>query len=505
MELHPTPARLRVFPGEVAASVPDRLFGSFVEHLGRCVYGGIHEPGHPASDASGARRDVLELVRELGVTVVRYPGGNFVSAYRWEDGVGPLEARPRRLDPAWAVTESNRFGTDEFMEWCRQAGVEPMLAVNLGTRGVQEALDLLEYCNHPGGSAWADLRRAHGHAAPHNVRMWCLGNEMDGPWQTGHKTAEEYGRLAAVAARAMRQFDPTLELVLCGSSSSGMPTFPEWDRVVLEHAYESVDFISLHRYVWQGRDGLREFLYRGAEMDAQIRAIIATCDHVQAKVRSSKRMQLSFDEWNVWDYVTYNVPGFARWSEAPDQLAQIYTVADALVVASMLHSLLRHADRVRAACLAQLVNVIAPIRAEPGAPAWRQTIFHPLAAVAQAARGGQVVLQGVRSPSEEVLGGQHAVLDCVAVAAADGRAITVFALNRDAARGLPLRVAGLDGAMWRCTGHRQLGDDDPQTRNSAAAPDRVKLVSAPHPALAGDGAWEVLLPPASWHVLRWEL
>jgi alpha-N-arabinofuranosidase len=175
-------ATLHLLPTQTVADVPDRLFGSFVEHLGRCVYGGIYEPGHPAADADGHRQDVIELTKELGINVVRYPGGNFVSAYRWEDGVGPREKRPRRLDPAWGTVESNQYGTNEFMQWCKLAGVEPMMAVNLGTRSVQEALDLVEYCNHPSGSAFSDLRRSHGHADPHNVRMWCLGNEMDGSW-----------------------------------------------------------------------------------------------------------------------------------------------------------------------------------------------------------------------------------------------------------------------------------------------------------------------------------
>src|SRR5690606_26946697 len=225
----PASAHLTLDPAFVVGPVRRRTFGSFVEHLGRCVYTGIHDPGHPTADADGFRQDVIDLVKELGVGTVRYPGGNFVSGYRWEDGIGPVEQRPRRLDLAWHSTDPNTVGVDEFMRWCAKADIEPMMAVNLGTRGVQEALDLLEYTNVVGGTHFADLRRSHGQEEPYRIRMWCLGNEMDGPWQIGHKTAEEYARLAKETANAMRMVDPDLELVVCGSSSSSMPTFGSWE------------------------------------------------------------------------------------------------------------------------------------------------------------------------------------------------------------------------------------------------------------------------------------
>jgi len=192
-----------------------RLFGSFIEHLGRCIYGGIFEPGHPAADAKGFRQDVMKLVRELSPTVMRYPGGNFVSGYNWEDGVGPVEQRPARLDLAWFSTETNHFGTNEFMDWCKAANVEAMMAVNLGTRGGDAARNLVEYCNHAGGTYWSDLRKSHGWPQPHNVKFWCLGNEMDGPWQMEHKTATEYGRIAAEAAKMMKWVDPSLTSARC--------------------------------------------------------------------------------------------------------------------------------------------------------------------------------------------------------------------------------------------------------------------------------------------------
>lgn len=228
----------------VIAEVDKRIYGSFIEHLGRAVYGGIYEPGHPSSNSLGFRGDVKSLVKELGVPIIRYPGGNFVSGYNWEDGVGSVEQRPKRLELAWRTIEPNEVGTNEFMSWAKEVGSEVMMAVNLGTRGIDAARNLLEYCNHPGGTYWSDLRRNHGVEQPHKIRTWCLGNEMDGPWQIGQKTAVEYGRLAYETGKAMRLIDPDIELVSCGSSSSAMPTFPEWEAVTLEHTYEVADYVS---------------------------------------------------------------------------------------------------------------------------------------------------------------------------------------------------------------------------------------------------------------------
>ena len=296
----PLAARVVIDPAGRVAPVKRRLFGSFVEHLGRCVYTGIYEPDHPTADEDGFRGDVLALTQELGVSVVRYPGGNFVSNYRWEDGVGPRDRRPVRRDLAWRTIETNEIGVDEFIKWAGRAGVEPMLAVNLGTRGVAEALDLLEYVNHPAGTTLSDQRVANGAPDPHGVRLWCLGNELDGPWQTGHKTAAEYGRLAAETARAMRQAEPDLELVACGSSHSSMPTFGSWEATVLEEAYDVVDYISLHAYYEEFDGDPGSFLASAVDMDRFIDAVTATADHVRAKLRTSKRIDLSFDEWNVW-------------------------------------------------------------------------------------------------------------------------------------------------------------------------------------------------------------
>src|SRR6476659_138413 len=381
-------------------STNPRLFGSFVEHLGRCVYGGIFEPGHPDADEHGFRKDVLALVRELAPTVMRYPGGNFVSGYNWEDGVGPVAERPRRLDLAWLSTETNRFGTNEFIDWCRLAQIEPMLAVNLGTRGADAARNLLEYCNHPGGTHWSDLRKAHGWQQPHAVRFWCLGNEMDGPWQMEAKTADAYGRIAQEAAKMMKWIDPSIELAACGSSGRRMSTYGAWEDTVLQHTFDQVEDISLHTYINTYDQDTPAFLASIDLMDNFIDEVVAIADSVAARRRSSKRIMLSFDEWNVWYRTRRNRAARVKegWPVAPPILEEIYNMEDALAFGGCCISLLNHADRGTAACLAQLVNVIAPIMTETCGPAWRQTIFHPFAHFSRMGRG-RVLRAVVDSPT----------------------------------------------------------------------------------------------------------
>jgi len=493
-------ASATVDPGFRVGPVNRRLFGSFVEHLGRCVYTGVFEPGHPSADSDGFRTDVLELAREMGVSVVRYPGGNFVSAYRWEDGVGPVQQRPVRRDLAWHSLETNEFGLGEFLRWTAAADAEPMLAVNLGTRGVTEALELQEYANHPGGTYWSDLRKSHGAAEPYGIRMWCLGNEMDGPWQTGHKTALEYGRLAAETARAMRQAEPDLELVACGSSGASMPTFGEWEAVVLGEAYEMVDYISLHSYYWETDGDLASFLASAVDMDRFIEAVVATADHVRARRRASKRIQLSFDEWNVWYLDAHQAkPPPAGWERAPRLLEDVYSVADAVVVGGLLISLLRHADRVTAACQAQLVNVIGPIMSEPGGPAWRQATFHPFAVTSRWARGEVLRVEPVAPLLPTAKYGEVPVLD--AVATSDGDEVAVFAVNRHAAEPVVLEV---DLRAWpgaRLAGTVAITDPDVYATNSRDEPDRVVPRPLAEASVEG-GRLRAVLPAVCWAALR---
>ncbi|MGN9909230.1 arabinosylfuranosidase ArfA [Phytohabitans sp. LJ34] len=493
-------------PAAVVAPVRRRTFGSFVEHLGRCVYTGLYEPGHPLADEDGFRTDVLALTRELGVTLVRYPGGNFVSGYRWEDGVGPRERRPRRRDLAWHSIETNEVGIDEFVRWAGKAEVEIMYAVNLGTRGVQEALDVHEYVNHPEGTALSELRRANGAAKPYGITMWCLGNELDGPWQTGHKTAHEYGLLAAATARALRSAEPGLELVACGSSSSSMPTFGSWETTVLEHAYDVVDYVSCHAYYEEVDGDLGSFLASAVDMDHFVDSIVATADSVGARLRSKKKINISFDEWNVWYLSRFQgQEGDDGWPVAPRIIEDEYNVADAVVVGNLLISLLRHSDRVTAACQAQLVNVIAPIRTEPGGPAWRQTIFHPFAKTAALARGSVLHTRLDAPTYATAKHGEVSLVDAVATYDAESGDVVVFAVNRDQSDPVELTVdLHLFDGERRLAEAWTLADDDIRATNTVDEPDRVTLRAAE--AVSVDGAaLRVVLPPVSWSAVRLEV
>ncbi|MGH2532085.1 MAG: alpha-N-arabinofuranosidase [Thermomicrobiales bacterium] len=484
--------------------VDPRLFGSFLEHLGRAVYGGIYEPDHPTADDLGFRQDVLALVRELGTPVVRYPGGNFVSGYNWEDGVGPAAERPRRLDLAWKSTEPNHVGTNEFAAWARRANAAVMMAVNLGTRGVDDARNLVEYCNHPGGSHWSDLRIAHGVAEPLAISLWCLGNEMDGPWQIGQKTAKEYGRIAAQAAKVMKLVDPAIELVACGSTHSRMPTFPDWETTVLEHTYEHVDYLSLHTYCRKTGDDLGSFLAQSLEMDDFISSVVAACDLVRAKKRLHKRINLSFDEWNVWYHTLDQDKEYYRtrpWQVAPPILEDIYTLEDALVAGCMLITLLRHADRVKIACLAQLVNVIAPIMTVTGGPAWRQTIYYPFLHASRFGRGAVLDLQ-LSAPTYACQDHDAVpLLEATATHDEEHETLTLFAVNRGQTEPLPLHGDLRCFTGYEVVEHIILAHPDPAARNTADRPDAV----VPHTrgdATMHDGRLIALLPKLSWNVIR---
>ncbi|MCW2166123.1 alpha-N-arabinofuranosidase [Microbacterium hydrothermale] len=498
-----TAARLTVDPRFPIGAVRRRLFGGFVEHLGRHVYDGIYEPGHPEADDQGFRRDVLELVRELGVSTIRYPGGNFVSGFRWEDSVGPREQRPRRLDLAWHSTETNEIGLHEFSDWLDKAGSDLMLAVNLGTRGVLEALDLLEYSNVPGGTTLSQQRIDNGRAEPFGVQVWCLGNEMDGPWQLGHRSADDYGKIASQTAKGMRQLDPSIELVVCGSSGAQMPTFGEWERVVLEHTYDDVDMISCHAY-YQEHDGdIDSFLASSVDTDRFIEAVVATADHVGAVRGSAKKIDISFDEWNIWYQTRFHdvdqITGVENWPVAPRLLEDVYSALDAVVFGSLLISLLKHADRVASASLAQLVNVIAPIMTEPGGPSWRQTTFFPFAITSRLAQGDAVRLQ-VESPliETEKFGAVPAV-DAVATHDAETGASAIFLVHRGRGDAVELQidVAGL-GDVEIVEAH-VLHDDDPYARNTLEDPERVQPRTLE--TRLADGILHVTLPPIAWAAL----
>ncbi|HYY29581.1 MAG TPA: alpha-N-arabinofuranosidase [Chthoniobacterales bacterium] len=498
-------ARIILDSDFVISALDRRLFGAFVEHLGRCVYTGIFEPDHPTADEHGFRQDVLDLVRELGATIIRYPGGNFLSGYNWEDGVGPVNERPTRLDLAWMSTETNAFGTNEFIQWCRAAGTEPMLGVNLGTRGPDEARQYVEYCNHKGGTRLSDLRAAHGCPAPHAVKFWCLGNEMDGPWQICHKTAAEYGRTAHEAAKVMKWVDPTIQLAACGSSHRGMPTFAAWEYEVLEQTFEHADFLSLHMYYTNPYNDVTEFLANIEIMDRFIEEAVAVCDAVAAKRRSPKRMMLSFDEWNVWYKArTDEDHGKPGWPIAPRLIEEIYDLQDALMVGGALITLLNNANRVKAACLAQLVNVIGAIFTEPGGPAWRQTIFHPFQLVTQHAHGNVLQAKVESGSFETVTAGKVDQVLASALHDVQRNKIALFLLNRDTSS--PVEVSIDLRAFPDVIGCEaiEIAGSDLLATNTSQTPDAVQPTRHEEFSVR-PASLTTSLRPLSWNVLSLSL
>lgn len=480
----------------IIAQIDNRLYSSFIEHLGRAVYSGIYEPGHSTADEMGFRKDVLDLVRDLDVSLVRYPGGNFLSGYNWTDGIGPRENRPRRLDLAWRTIESNLIGMDEFYDWSNKAGCGIMAAVNMGTGTPKEAGEMLEYCNFPGGTYWSDLRKKNGHADPYGIKTWCIGNEMDGPWQICHLDAVDYGKKARETAKILRWIDDSVELVACGSSTSLMDTYPEWDRIVLEHTYDQVDYISLHRY-YENLGNDTDFLASFVDMDRFIKSVAATADYVKSLKRSAKTMQLSFDEWNVW-YQKKQIR--FDWEEAPPILEDQYSLLDALVFGGMGIALINNSDRVRIACLAQLVNVIAPIITQKGGAVIRQSTYYPFRDISKYGRGVSLS-PVVTAPTIETGYGDAPVLTTALVNNEEEEAITVFCLNIDKDTthqlDLDLRSFGAVSMIMR----QELSGPDMNAKNTFDHPDRIKPV-----LLATDpGASErcsLAIKPRSWNVIR---
>lgn len=428
----------------IVGEIDPRIYGSFVEHMGRVIYSGIYEPGHDTADEEGFRTDVLEAVQKMGVTAARYPGGNFVSAYHWEDGIGPRENRPRKLELAWRSIETNDFGTDEFVHWAKKADVEPIFTVNLGSRGMEEAIQYLEYCNFPGGTEYSDMRRMYGIEKPYGIKLWCLGNEMDGDWQIGHKTAYEYGRLAAETGKAMKLIDPDIELIVCGSSLSAMSSCPQWDMEVMEQTYDVVDYVALHQYYGGQEKGTKAFLAQTLDFEDHIKTMRSVAQVVKKKKRSQKEMKFSVDEWGVWA-----VPGHTvnqevdahPWEVAPAISEQIYTLEDALLFAGMQMAMLRNADVIKIACQSLLTNISACIMTEKEGGMWLQTIYYPFFYLSNYARG--IVLQStIQSDTykcEEFP--EVPYLDALIVWNKDAGEIAVFVINKSEDNPLNIEIA----------------------------------------------------------------
>ena len=437
-------ARIKIDPDRRIGTLDCRVFGGFIEHLGRCIYGGVFDEDSPLSDERGYRRDVLEVAKDLRIPILRWPGGNFVSGYHWTDGIGPREERPRKIELAWFTEESNRFGTDEFIEYCRLLEAEPYICVNMGTGTIDEAQAWVEYCNGTGDTYWANLRRENGQEEPYNVKYWGLGNEMYGEWQIGALEAEDYVKKAREFAKVMKWTDPSIELVGCGLSG-----LTDWDRLVVEKLAPFVDYHSVHIYT--GSDDHWSNVLAPHQADRALRTIRATINRARYEGRIEHPIHVAYDEWNVW----------FRERAAEAQLEERYTLSDALAVASYLNVFARNCQTVKIANLAQMVNVIAPIFTS-GDDLFLQTIYHPIRLCAEHMQ--PVVLDAYVDCDKHALQdeasswphrvadmGPFDVLDVSATRNDAGRDLTLVVVNRDPDREarttIQLTDAAFDGTI----------------------------------------------------------
>ena len=483
--------------------VSEHIYDAFVEHLGRDVYGGVFDPASPVADDMGFRKDLLQTVRALKIPQVRYPGGNFNSGYNWEDGVGPVENRPRRLDLAFQSIETNRIGVDEFQEWSRRAGTEPMMTCNMGTRGIDAARSLYEYCNFPGGTYWSDLRVKNGAREPYNIKTWCLGNEIDGPWQIGHRSSSDYGRVACEAGKTLKWMNPSVELIVSGTSSPSQSTLGAWDATVLSECYDIADLLDMHLYFKNYMNDTQDFLASALTFDRYIADGIAACDYVKAVKKSKKTINLAFNEWNVWFLLEDTDHRKALWGEAPSLLEDCFTVEDALVVGDMLISMLKRADRVKTACISQLVNVNAPFMTEVGGSrSFKQTIFFPYMHASLYGRGTSLVMpvEVERYDSKQFCDVPY--LSCVAVQNEEEEALTIFAVNRSVDQPLSLECDVRSFEGYRVLEHIVLTDADPKAHNTFGEPERVRPHMDARATKLEGGMLESILPKMSWNVIR---
>ncbi len=492
--------------------VEPALFGSFVEHIGKCMYGGIYEPECSRADEEGFREDVKELIRELGVRTIRYPGGNFVSGYDWKDGIGERENRPRRKELAWGVIENNQVGIDEFIPYIKKLGIEPLLAANLGTGTPKDAGELLEYCNVEKGTQWSDLRRKNGHEDPYHIKYYCLGNEMDGEWQICMRTPHEYARILKESAKIAKWMDPNVKVIACGSCTNeiGHKTYGDWDRIVLEEAYDYIDYLSIHRYynyhpekrqVYEHGNTIRDVPYFFTNMRSFIRTITSACDFVKGKRHSDKEILLSFDEWGL---VTLSAadPGIVSQEYGFAEYSQY----DAVIYGGFLCVLLEHSDRVKLACQSLLVNEGGMISTDPQGRAIRQSVFYPFQEAAKYAAEGYCLKASVEEMPTLTTDhyGEHDALQTACVYQPEREEIVLLCANLDREEEVELQVDFTSFGNLEALERLELYSDNMEDKNTFSDEYRVvpKAVSVNAPEA---GKINEILKPHSWNVLRYRI
>jgi len=491
-------ARIRVDTGRVIGEVSPRVFGNFAEHLGRCIYGGIFEEGSPLSDSEGYRKDVMEAVKPLGVSILRWPGGNFASGYNWMDGVGPRDQRPARPDHAWGALESNRFGTDEFLRYCERIGAEPYICINAGLGSVDEARQWVEYCNETRPTYWAKQRAKNGHEKPWNVKIWGLGNEIDGPWQLGHKNAEDYAKFAMSAAVAMRREDDSIQLIASGSSNFRPGAdWVGWNRTVLDSLKDEIDYISLHTYIGNPDNNFEKFLSVSQDLDDRI-GIVA--GQIRAASNSQTRphpIYIAFDEWNTWYRAR---AGGDEYQTAKTGLEEHYNFEDALATGMFLNSFLRHADVVKMANLAQLVNVIAPIFTNKQG-LYLQTIYFPLVEYGKQRNALSLDVQ-VTGPTYRVDDRRPLqYLDVSSTYSARDGAIYLNVLNRSEKMDIATRIDNVGGPVGAQAAVWEMNNADLKAVNDFGS-ERVRPNTRTATLLVSNNGFTYTFPKHSLTILR---
>jgi alpha-N-arabinofuranosidase len=491
-------ARITVDLDRQIGRVDRRVFGGFIEHLGRCIYGGIYDEGSPLADERGFRTDVLDALRPLRMPLLRWPGGNFVSGYHWIDGIGPQDERPRKSELAWLAEESNRFGTDEFIEYCRVLDTEPFLCLNMGTGTIDEAQSWVEYCNGTGNTYWANLRRQNGHEEPYNIKYWGLGNELYGGWQLGASSAEDYVKKGREFAKVMLLTDPSIELISCGQNG-----WSDWDRVVIDGLAQFVNYHSIHIYT--GSADYYRNVFSPHQAERAIRICSAFIEQTRYTQRISHPIGICYDEWNVW----------YRTRTPADRKAGIeeqYDLSDALAIATYLNIFIRECKSVPIANLAQMVNAIAPIFTSPDG-LFLQTIYHPLRLYAEhsqdIALDPTVVCETYALGSDDpTIQRQHRIadlgpfklLDVSATRDASGKAVTLGIVNRHETDAITTSIQIGGSATIASAVAYEVNGDDTHVLNSFERPDAV-VVQERQPTIDGSSL-EITLPAHSVTVVR---
>lgn len=495
-------ARIKIDTDRKVGEVHPYMFGNFAEHLGRCIYGGIYEEGSALSDASGFRKDVMEATKNLGVSLLRWPGGNFASGYNWKDGIGPKNQRPVRPDHAWGDLDSNRFGTDEFLQYCERLGVTPYICINAGYGTVNEAREWVEYVNESRSTYWADQRRKNGRDKPYGVKIWGLGNEIDGPWQLGHKNAEDYSKFALEAAKAMRRVDSSIQLIASGSSNFGPNSdWIAWNREILQNLRSEIDYISLHTYIGNRENNFERFLATSQDLDERIEVVAGLIQAAQAGQRNPRPIYIAYDEWNVW----YRARGNTEFATGSTRLEEIYNYEDALAMGMFFNSFIRRADVVKMANLAQLVNVIAPIFTNKQG-LFLQPIFFPIAEYGKQ-RNNMSLNALVTSPTYTPAPGRKPLgyLDVSVTHNTKENALYVNVLNRSEKLDIATRLDNVEGTVQPSVGVWTMNYDDFKATHTFGADKKIVPATSTYTAKVEKNGFTYTFPKHSLTILKVKL